>query len=94
MAAQLKLPLHLTISIKLVAGFKVWCYGSDLLWLCPQGNLVLSQAWLDALGQEPTWPQYLALRARVLRKYQDTEFLLGELFKAITLVPLTSEEGA
>lgn len=93
-AAQLKLPLHLTISTKLVAGFKVWCYGPDLLWLCPQGNLVLSQAWLDALGQEPTWPQYLALRARVLRKYQDTEFLLGELFKAITLVPLTSEEGA
>lgn len=93
-AAQLKLPLHLTISIKLVAGFKVWCYGPDLLWLCPQGNLALSQAWLDALGQEPTWPQYLALRARVLRKYQDTEFLLGELFKAITLVPLTSEEGA
>lgn len=93
-AAQLKLPLHLTISTKLVAGFKVWCYGPDLLWLCPQGNLVLSQDWLDALGQEPTWPQYLALRARVLRKYQDTEFLLGELFKAITLVPLTSEEGA
>ncbi|MDT3662110.1 MAG: hypothetical protein ROM54_01125, partial [Anaerobiospirillum sp.] len=84
----------LTISTKLVAGFKVWCYEPDLLWLCPQGNLVLSQAWLDALGQEPTWPQYLALRARVLRKYQDTEFLLGELFKAITLVPLTSEEGA
>lgn len=91
--ARLQLPFTGRLSTKIIAGFKVWCYGPDLLWLCPQANLVLSQAWIDALSNESSWPQFVAVRSDVLMQHQDVAFLLAELLKAITVVPFTAEEA-
>ena len=92
LAAHQGIPLNLTISTKQLAGATVWCYGSDLLWLCPQPQLVLSQAWLDDLRTQMHYPQYLALRASVLARYPETQFLLAEHCKTITVLPLVSED--
>ncbi len=91
LAAQQGWPLDLPVTTKQLTGATVWCYGPDLLWLCPQPHLALSQAWLDELRALARWPQYLALRSRVLAQYPETQFLLAEHCKSITVLPLVSE---